>query len=352
MQGELWTVVPPSCSDSNHYTVSTGTKIFSSSRSPFAIGMVDLYRSAIKKSRFELQFQTKPMKLKLSPSRISEPLLFCALLANLSISAAQAPNSGATSAPGDRISSFTALTALQLAESPEPLRSLKSLPQTNAEGMVVYRVVVKVNGRVAHYDRITAVPELQPGAEVEIKRWHFTTIQHSGKDVPWWSFLGVCYSHDWAKFQPCAPPEADVSDYTAKSLPRRIYPAPLLIDGFRQDEIPGTPLHRVKGDDFHYPRTQLGYSVHGEVEVKMLVAADGSVRETALLGVSPQFFDPVTDHPFNAKSGNDISDFVNATIRTARQWAFKPITFCGNPVEVQLRLAVRYTSGDSPVPSP
>lgn len=280
-------------------------------------------------------------------------ILFSVVLAYSPAATAQVSTSTGSGTLGKQVSAFTALSALQLAQIPQPIRREKPTQKLAGEGMVIYRVAVNANGRVAKIESITDIPELQPLAEVELKTWHFKAIQDHGKDISWWSFLGVCYSHEWSKFQPCAPPEGEAGDYTPKTLPRRIYPAPLLVTGFRHDEVPGTPLHRMKGNDFQYPRGQLGYRVNGEVEVRFQVTGEGVMKDVAFLSVSSQFFDTSVRLPSDLGNRNaDITQFVNATTDTVHSWVFAPISFCGHPVEAQLRIAVRYISGDSPVPSP
>ena len=253
---------------------------------------------------------------------INKTTLVLVLLIACRVAICQSQEPGNFAAPIPKLSSLLALTALERGGA--ATAGHKSQDDLNTEGMSIYRIVVDTQGRIIRRDSVTALPEVQALADDEISQWHFKQVQSHGIATPWWSFVGVCYSHLWPAPQPCSPPPAEQGAYTSATLPTRIFGPWNKTVGADEIRTPdrGEPLRIVKGGFMYYPPLAKVARVQGSVELQIAIGSDGRVLQVT----------PVAGHPL----------LVDPTLAEVRRWNFAPLVFMGQPVEAQIEMVITY----------
>jgi TonB family protein len=251
------------------------------------------------------------MKLMLG---VAIAILTCALSA-----APQTDEQNRTSRPIPKLPSLTALSALIMDAA---ALQAPAGGKTTAGGMTIYQVFVDSDGNVLRSQPITQIQDLQPSADEVMKTWRFKPVENRGSRTAWWSFVGICYSPEWTKFLPCAPPPGELQDYAAQTIPTRIYTAgtrslaksdrELDLD-LRPDTAPNPP----------YPSAARDARVQGIVQLDVVVAPDGHVSQAKI----------ISGHPM----------LTGAAVKLAQDTRWTPPTFLNHPVEAEIHLNVGYS---------
>jgi len=195
--------------------------------------------------------------------------------------------------------------------------------RTAATGMVIYRVFVDADGVLQRFERFAGDESLQVVTELVLRSWHFSKVKQQKSIIPWWSFVGVCYSPDWGRSFPCLPPEGKPEDWKADSRPQRIYVA---AGPTKRGEYAFAPIQKMKGDStFVAPPLARMAQIRGVVILELIIGTDGRVSKVEQLG---------SGHPM----------LVPAAIQTVRGWRFAPLIFMGNSLESEMRVVVHYGS--------
>lgn len=238
----------------------------------------------------------------------------------------QTPGPPADHTPIPMLPSGKALSILMPEDKlPSPL-SVKP----SAEGMLVYRVVVDVNGGILRKEPITTAADLQPEADAQISNWRFRPIETHGARTPWWSFVGLCYAPSWPRFAPCAPPKADLHEYSTATVPTRIDATGLgLFEGG-----PASPprMKPVRSTPLDYPPTARDARIQGIVQLEVLLGSDGHVQKTTVF----------SGHPMLAARAE----------KTVQEWQWSPMTFMGQSVEASFILQIGYSLSQGVNPQP
>jgi TonB family protein len=221
------------------------------------------------------------------------------------------------SAPIPKLSSLIALSALERHALVTPNSGNQKI---KTEGMAIFRIAVDEQGQIIRSESITVLPEIQPLAENEIKQWHFKQVQSHGVTTPWWSFVGVCFSHLWKEPAACAPPQAEQGEYTSATLPTRIFSAGSASTDKARNSL--KPLELIRYEPLEYPSIAKAARVQGPVDLEIVVGRDGSITQVT----------PIKGHPM----------LVDAAVQGVKSWKFRPLVFVGKPIEAQVNVVVNY----------
>jgi protein TonB len=191
-----------------------------------------------------------------------------------------------------------------------------------AQGAVEVEVVVDASGRVAHARVVTRLAEAFDRASLEAtRRWRFRPAQRSGKPVT--SLIGVRYTFLPARV-PGAPPEVSAM---VGFLARRILPMSASpVEAYPVKGTPGLVVPRlVRAITPEYTEAAMRRKVQGEVELEVVILADGTVGSTRLV------------RSLDAVHGLDAEALI-----AARYWLFEPATLNGEAVPVTSTLILTF----------
>ncbi len=246
-----------------------------------------------------------------------------AILTSALSAAPQTDKENRASRPIPKLPSITALSALIMDEA---ALQLPADVKTTAGGIMIYQIVVDSDGNLLRSQPITQIQDLQPNADEVMKAWRFKPVENRGSRTAWWSFVGVCYSPGWTRFLPCAPPVGDPKDYTAQTIPTRIYTAGTrsLAKSDRKLDLdlhPDTPPNPL------YPSAARDARVQGIVQLDVVIAPDGHVSQAKI----------ISGHPM----------LTGAALKLAQDTHWTPPTFLNRSVEVEIHLNVDYSLSGS-----
>jgi TonB family protein len=226
--------------------------------------------------------------------------------------------------PIPKLSSTTALSAL--ITDAAALQLPADVP-TTAQGMMVYQIVVDNDGSLLRLQPITQISNLQPNADQVIKTWRFKPIESGGSRTRWWSFVGICHWPGGTMLLPCAPPAGETQDYTAQTVPSRIYGSGTWSLGKADQEF-GFNLHPDKVPNLSYPPAARDARVQGIVQLDVIIAPDGRVSQAKI----------IAGHPM----------LTGAALKVAQETRWTPPIFMNHPVEAEIRLNVGYSLSGPP----
>ena len=191
-----------------------------------------------------------------------------------------------------------------------------------ARGAVEVEVVVDASGRVAHARVVTRLAEAFDRAALEAtRRWRFRPAQRAGKPVT--SLIGLRYMFLPPKV-PGAPPEVSalVGFLARRPLPRPASP----VEAYPAKGTPGLELPRaVRSITPEYTEAAMRRKVQGEVEVEVVILADGTVGSTRLV-----------------RSLDSVHGLDEQALIAARYWLFEPGMLNGQVVPVTSTLILTF----------
>lgn len=191
-----------------------------------------------------------------------------------------------------------------------------------ARGAVEVEVVVDATGRVAHARVVTRLADAYDRASLEaVRRWRFRPAQRSGRPAP--TLFGVRFMFLPPKRAGASP---EVSALTGL-LPRRPLPSPATpVVAYPMTGTPGLSAPRpVRTIGADYTEAALRRKVQGEVEVEVVVLADGTVGSARIV------------RSLDLTTGLDEEALISA-----RYWFFEPATLNGQAVPATSRLIVTF----------
>jgi TonB family protein len=246
-----------------------------------------------------------------------------AILTSALSAAPQTDKENRASRPTPKLPPITALSALIMDET---ALQVPTDGKTTAGGMMIYQIVVDSDGNLLRSQPITQIQDLQPTADKVIETWRFKPVENRGSRTPWWSFVGICYLPGWTRFLPCAPPVEDPKDYTAQTIPTRIYTvgARSLAKSDRKLDLdlrPDTPPVPL------YPSAARDARVQGIVQLDIVIEPDGRVSQAKI----------ISGHPM----------LTGAAVKLAQETRWTPPTFLNHAVEAEIHLNVGYSLSGS-----
>ncbi len=242
-----------------------------------------------------------------------------AILTSALSAAPQTDKENQASRPIPKLPSLTALSALIMDAAALQAPADR---KTTAGGMMIYQIVVDKNGNLLRSEPITRIQDLQPNADEAIKTWRFKPIESGDSRMPWWSFVGICYSPGWATLLPCAPPPSELQDYTPQTIPTRLYTAGTGSLG-KSGQNFGLDLHPDRTPNSPYPSAARDARVQGIVQLDVVIAPDGHVSQAKI----------ISGHPM----------LTGAAVKLAQDTRWTPPTFLNHAVEAEIHLNVGYS---------
>jgi TonB family protein len=210
--------------------------------------------------------------------------------------------------------------ALSLLIVPEPFPSWNS---GSEPAMGAFEISVDASGKTVEVRPFaTSAPEQVSALYTLAKEFAFHPMSYNGSEVPFLSVLAVCSHPELGTF-PCAPRlngQGGVSD----PVPQRIrLPGCEDPKGWSTCTLAGSMNHhKISGQNPVYPLKAKQAHVMGNVVVRVVISTKGDVIATRVLGGPPMLYESAV-----------------ASIKT---WKFRPLTWNGAPVEVELNEMVRY----------
>ena len=171
---------------------------------------------------------------------------------------------------------------------------------TNAEGIVVFNVLLNPRGKISSVNPLTDIPPLTNAAESSLSGWKFTPASAGGAAVASQLLVAFVFRHAIAGRNPPA-----FSPVTA--------PSP--VNGY-------TPPGIVSAAYADYPSSTIAA---GSIVVELTVQSDGGIKNAGVV---------------RGLSGG----FAPLALTAARQWGFQPATLNGSPVTSKVDIAFVFSS--------
>ncbi len=210
-----------------------------------------------------------------------------------------------------------------------PVATFRVIPSSIAgpsanetRGAVEVEVVVDASGRVAHARVVTSLAEAFDQASLEaVRRWRFRPAMRSNKPIT--TLVGVRFMF--------LPPRTAGGNPEVNALvgvlPRRPLPDPAApLDAYPIKGTPGlVPLRAIRTVTPEYTPAAMKRKIQGDVELEIVVRADGSVGSARVL------------RSLDASLGLDEQALIGA-----RYWFFEPATLNGQAVAATARLVLSF----------
>ena len=162
--------------------------------------------------------------------------------------------------------------------------------------------------------------------EAIAKQFAFHPMSYHGSAIPFVSVLGVCSDSEVGTV-PCAPKLNDLGG-VSDPIPQRLrLPGCEEPQSWSKCKLPVVMNRRkLSWKPPVYPVEAKLARVTGTVVVRIIVSSSGDVVSTRVLGGPPMLY--------------------GSAVTSLKTWKFRPLTWNGTPVEVELNEVINYTLAD------